>query len=186
MHHQKSKIVDNLCDTLLTFRKLVENFGDLSLQLCDIPASRKEEADSPRVVRKTAELEQQLGDCYSRFQAIGEPMKPVHARGYRQGRSLVKCRHKLSARSHPSALRVIRPSPLQVWRWRLTRVARQPPPQTKLQAAGRRILYLPPQWKGQGFIPRRGEVPKVGLLPLHRRRGEPLVGGGNITPTDEL
>jgi hypothetical protein len=126
MHHQKSKIVDNLCDMLLTFRKLVDNFGDLSLQLCDIPASRKEEADSPRVVRKTAELEQQLGDCYSRFQAIGEPMKPVPARGCRQGRSLVKCRHELSARSRPSAVRVVRTSPLRVWRWCLTRVARQP------------------------------------------------------------
>jgi hypothetical protein len=70
MHRQGAKNADNIREMSATFQELIGNLRDMTLQHRDSQGARDSGADSPQVTLQAAALEQELDDCYGRFQHI--------------------------------------------------------------------------------------------------------------------
>jgi hypothetical protein len=77
MHRQGAKNADNIREMSSTFQELIDSLCDLSLQIRDSAAQSGEGSGSPQVALESAALEQELGDCYDRFQSIGDASDSV-------------------------------------------------------------------------------------------------------------
>ena len=70
MHRQGAKNADNIREMSATFKELIGNLRDLTLQRRDSQEARDSGDDSPRVAMQAAALEQELDDFHDRFQHV--------------------------------------------------------------------------------------------------------------------
>ena len=70
MHRQGAKNADNIREMSATFKELIGNLRDLTLQRRDSQEARDSGADSPRVAMQAAALELELDEYHDRFQHV--------------------------------------------------------------------------------------------------------------------
>ena len=77
MHRQGAKNADHIREISATFQELITNLRDLTMQPRDSKGDRDLGSESPQVTLQSATLEQELDDCYDRFQSIGAASNSV-------------------------------------------------------------------------------------------------------------
>jgi hypothetical protein len=78
MHRQGAKNADNKMSS--TFRELMDSLCDLLLQIRNYAVQRREGLGSSPGALESATLEQELGDCYNRFQSISDASNSIQMR----------------------------------------------------------------------------------------------------------